>query len=72
MTTDTYSRYMAHIPEHCNMIPAAEGTGTNLVYHTGKMFVKKMEEIMEAHDNWNARFHVGTVLMKLIIPYTGN
>lgn len=67
-----HKNHPASLPEDCQLIVSSGGGGgSEVVYQIGKLFQKRFQELVETKNHRNVRYHVGTVLLRLMIPATG-
>lgn len=72
ISTDTHAQYTASFPEQCEILLDDRGSATQMVYQKGQLFVSKMKQLLEVKEHRKVRYHVGTVLLRMLIPYTAH
>lgn len=66
-----HGSHEASLPPDCNIIIASGGLGSEATYQIGLMFLERFRELTQTTNFRNARFQVGTILLRLLIPATG-
>lgn len=70
LTEDVGSQDPAKIPIDCKIELDCNGGCTQAVYETGCLFYDQFQRIASNAQSRNAQFHIGTVLIGLLIPST--
>lgn len=66
-----HGHHPARLPDNCNIVIANGEEGSETVYRIGLMFLDRFKKLTRKQQHRNALYHIGTILLKLLIPSIG-